>query len=272
MKRSYLFGFALQVYLLAQAPSTLLRGELNGYNPNDRLFVEVYEQGRRTMVDRVPVLGGGRFEVGGVQAGGHYEVRIVRTNGDKLQSEDVAVNSTSFPIDIRIPGKASSEFKKAEMAWIAGRKEESIERLEKALKIDPGYMDAHNNLGTKLLANGYTARAMEEFRKSIELDPAAAPAHLNLAICLLADPKDRDTAHEAEMHARKALQVDPSALSARFALGIALSWLNSVEALPYLRESAERYPRAIVAAPNMLARLGRRQEAREWRARMVPDH
>ena len=197
MKKYYLFGLALHVCLLAQAPSAILRGEVNGYNPTDQLFVEVYEQGRRQLVDRVPVLGDGRFEVGGVQAGGHYEVRIVRTNGDKLQSEDVVVNSPSFPIDIRlpvnpapalasgpvslcrlqhrVPGRASSEFKKAEMAWSAGRKEESISRLEKVLKMDPGYMEAHNNLGTKLLANGHSARAAGEFRKSIELDPTAAP-------------------------------------------------------------------------------------------------
>ena len=288
MKRFCLFGLVLNLSLLAQDLTTVLRGEVNGYNPTDQLFVEVYEMGRRTMVERVPLHGDGRFEVGGVHSGGHYEVRVVRQDGEKLQSEDVIVNSPSFPVDIRLPqrsaapvmagpvslyrlkhqvsGKAVTEFRKAEMAWSAGRKDESIERLEKALKLDPGYMEAHNNLGTKLLASGQMGRASEEFRKSIELDPTAAPAHLNLAICLLVDPKNRDKAREAETHARKALQLDPASISARYALGIALSWLNSEEALPYLRSSADSYPRARLAAANMLERLGRHQEALEWRA------
>ena len=173
-----------------------------------------------------------------------------------------------YRLQHQVPGKAINEFKQAEMAWKAGKAGESIARLENVLKLDPGYMEAHNNLGTKLLAGGQRERAALEFRKSIELDPASAPGHLNLAICLLVDTKDRDMAREAEMHARKALQLDPSAVSARYALGIALSWLNSEEALPYLRETADRYPRARLAAANLLERLGRRKEAREWPAQM----
>ena len=293
MKSFVIVSLVLNLSLPAQDKSTFLRGEIYGSNPADHLFVEVYEQGRNTMIDRVPVLGDGRFEVGGTQSGGHYEVRVVRQNGEKLQSEDVVVNSLTFPVEIRlapqfaaktgesgpvsiyrlqhqVPGRAVSEFIKAEMAWKAGKNAESIERLEKALKLDPGYMEAHNNLGIKLLAGGQRERAAQEFRKSIELDPNAAPAHLNLAICLLFDSKEREKGREAEMH-RKALQLDPSSASARFALGIALSWMNSEEALPYLRESVDRYPRALPAAANLLERLGRRQEARELRAQMEPQ-
>ncbi len=239
-------------------------------------------------------MGDGRLAVSGVRSGGKHEVRVVRQNGEQLQSENVAVNSLSFPIEIRlnpesaaksgtsgpisiyrlqhrVPAKAISEFKKAEMAWKAGNTSESIGRLENILKLDPGYMEAHNNLGTKLLASGQRERAVQEFRKSIELDPTAAPGHLNLAICLLLDTKDRDNAREAETHARKALQLDPASSSARYTLGIALSWLNSEEALPYLRDTADQYPRARLAAVNLLERLGHRQEAREWRAQVQPE-
>ena len=82
--------------------------------------------------------------------------------------------------------------------------------------------------------------------------------------------KDRETAREAEMHARKALQLNPSSMSARYTLGIALSWLNSEEALPYLRETADQFPQARLAAAAMLERLGRHKEAKEWRAEMQP--
>ena len=70
MKRYYLFSIVLNLSLLAQDTPAVLRGEVTGYNPTDHLFVEVYEMSRRSMVERVPLLGDGRFEVGGVQAGG----------------------------------------------------------------------------------------------------------------------------------------------------------------------------------------------------------
>ena len=290
MKRYFLLSSFLYMSLSAQEATSYLRGEVNGSNPTDRLFIEVYEQNRHMMIDRVPLSGDGRFEGGGVQNGGHYEVRVVRQNGEKVQSEDVVLSSSGFAVEIQlpraaaaicsrgpvslyrlqhqVPGKAKNEFKRAEMAWSAGKSEEAIGRLEKALELDPGYMEAHNNLGTKLLAAGQRERAAQEFRKSIELDPTSPNGHVNLAICLLVDTKDRETAHEAELHARKALQLDPSATSARYALGIALAWLNKDEALPYLRDTADVYPRARLAAANLLERLGRSREAREWRAQM----
>ena len=290
MKLLYLFVTSVSLSLFAQEASTsFMRGEVNGSNPADHLFVEVYEHSRRMMLDRVPVHGDGRFEVSGVQAGGHYEVRVVRQNGEKVQSEDVILNSPSFPLEIRlapdlaaakgsggpvslyrlqhqVPAKAMNEFRKAESDWTDGRRTAAIERLEKALRLDPGYMEAHNNLGTKLLASGQAERAALEFRKSIELDTNSAPGHLNLAIVLLVAPKDNEEVREAELHARKALQLDASSLSARYTLGIALSFLNSDEALPLLRASANTYPRARLAGANLLERLGRKQEAREWRA------
>ena len=63
---------------MAQETTTFLRGEILGSSPTDHLFVEIYEQSRHTMIDRVPVLGDGRFEVGCAQSGGQYEIRVGR--------------------------------------------------------------------------------------------------------------------------------------------------------------------------------------------------
>ena len=49
----------------------------------------------------------------------------------------------------QVTGKAINEFKQAETAWKAGKAGESIARLENVLKLDPGYMEAHNNLGAR---------------------------------------------------------------------------------------------------------------------------
>lgn len=293
MQRYWIYGLILSLSLMAQGTPTRLHGEIFGLNPGDNLYVEVYEQGRHVMIDRVPVFSDGRFEVKDAQSEGHYEVRVVGQNGETLHSEYVSVTSRSSPIEIRlppqaaakassggpvsvyrlqhqVPRKAVNEFKKAELAWKAGKKAESIQHLENALQLDPGFMEAHNNLGAKLLAGGERGRAEQEFRKSIELDPGAAPGHLNLAICLLIDIKSRDEARESEMHARKALQLDPASVRARYAVGIALAALNSDEALPYLREAADQYPQARLAAASMLDRLGRAREAKEWREQTIP--
>ena len=80
------------------------------------------------------------------------------------------------------------------------------------------------------------------------------------------EERDLLKAREAELHAREALQLDSSSLSARYTLGSVLSFLNSDEALPHLKVSADAYPRARLAGANLLERLGRKQEASEWRA------
>ena len=52
-----------------------------------------------------------------------------------------------------------------------GKKEEAIESYRKAIKIDPNYVDAYNNLGNALDGIGKKEEAIESYRKAIKIDP-----------------------------------------------------------------------------------------------------
>jgi Flp pilus assembly protein TadD len=56
--------------------------------------------------------------------------------------------------------------------------------LEQALRIDPGYAEAHSNLGVALAQMGETREAMEHFEQALRIKPDYAQVHYNLAIIL----------------------------------------------------------------------------------------
>lgn len=55
---------------------------------------------------------------------------------------------------------------------------------EEALRIDPQYAEAVHNLGLVYDRQGQMARAMSSFRKALELDPLLAESHFQLATVL----------------------------------------------------------------------------------------
>jgi tetratricopeptide (TPR) repeat protein len=81
----------------------------------------------------------------------------------------------------------------------------AIEKLEKAVQIDPSYRDGHCNLGVQYARAGRFADARAQFQKALDIGPPAAPIYSNLALTLIAAGKIR----EAQDLARKALDLDP---------------------------------------------------------------
>ncbi len=81
----------------------------------------------------------------------------------------------------------------------------AIAKLEKAIRIDPYYRDAHWNLGAEYAYVGRTAEARAEFQKALDIGPPAAPIYANLAITFAVAGEF----HEAQALARKALELDP---------------------------------------------------------------
>lgn len=60
----------------------------------------------------------------------------------------------------------------------------AVERLEKAIEIDPDYSIAHQRLGILRHRSGDLVRAEYHFRRSLEVDPTDYWSHLYLANCL----------------------------------------------------------------------------------------
>jgi tetratricopeptide (TPR) repeat protein len=76
--------------------------------------------------------------------------------------------------------EAVEEFNRAVAATAKGDKKKAEEAYRKAIKSDPAYAEAYNNLGILLEARGAKSEAEEAYKKATELDPKMVMAFLNL--------------------------------------------------------------------------------------------
>jgi tetratricopeptide (TPR) repeat protein len=88
-----------------------------------------------------------------------------------------------------------------------------------ALRLNPNYVDAHNNLGVVLYQQGKTEEAIFHFREALRLHPGSASAHNNLGGVLMNQGKT----DEALMHLRQALELNPNYVDAHNNLGMAFA-------------------------------------------------
>jgi len=122
--------------------------------------------------------------------------------------------------------EGAGEKEAAERAFEIGNACAALERFEqsgawyrRALREDPLYAPAHNNLGLVLKRQGQGAAAEKEFRTAAALDPGYAAALVNLGNIL----RERGEAGEAEDCYRAALNLDRSLVRARYALAVLLA-------------------------------------------------
>jgi tetratricopeptide (TPR) repeat protein len=96
----------------------------------------------------------------------------------------------------------------------SGKIPQAIAKLEKAIRIDPSYRDAHCNLGVLYARVGRINDAHAEFQKALDIGPPAAPIYADLALV----SADSGEFIQAEAFARKALELDPADHAARLFL------------------------------------------------------
>ena len=72
-----------------------------------------------------------------------------------------------------------------------GRIDEAIAHYQKALEIQPGNAEAHNNLGLALAGCGRKDEAIGHLKKALEIKPDYAEAHFNLGHCFGGPRPDR---------------------------------------------------------------------------------
>jgi tetratricopeptide (TPR) repeat protein len=97
----------------------------------------------------------------------------------------------------------------------------AIEKLEEAVRIDPSYRDAHCNLGVQYARVGRFLDARAEFQKALDIGPPAALLYADMALTFTVTGEPG----QAEIYARKALELDPESYGAQRALHLA-SLLN----------------------------------------------
>ena len=65
-----------------------------------------------------------------------------------------------------------------------GKNEPAIKHINKALSIQPDFVEALNNMGLALQDQGKLDEAMEAYNKALSIQPDFAEAYYNMGICL----------------------------------------------------------------------------------------
>lgn len=138
------------------------------------------------------------------------------------------------------------------------------------MKLNPKDPLTESNLAAALLEAGRTDEAIDHIRKALELDPEFADAHNMLGIVLARAGKLDD----AVEHLRRAVTNTPDSLEYRFNLGRVLAARHSfAEAAPQFEKAVElsggNEPQSLDMLAAMYAELGRFAEASQTAGRAL---
>jgi Flp pilus assembly protein TadD len=146
----------------------------------------------------------------------------------------------------------------------AGRGEEALEWLRKAVKIDPGLADAWVNLGVALRRAGETEAAEAAYRTALELDPEEASAYQNLAALLSLRGRHGESRELLTLAARVGKR-NPFSYLALGDLSLAYGRLEEARRLFRKALHLDRHnPEALAALGLAALAGGNRAEARKW--------
>ena len=173
------------------------------------------------------------------------------------------------------PESAETLLLLALIAAQSGRIDHAGTLLERCLVLDPGHVDAHNNLGNVHLSRGRLAQAAEHYRKAAELAPDYPLPQYNLGNAL----RFMGKLEPAIAAYRQALALDPRYTEARVNLSISLRENEEYEEAETLcRELVSQHPDApdlYLNLGNVLRQRGKLAEAREAYRQLLdaaPEH
>ena len=128
------------------------------------------------------------------------------------------------------------------LAHSAGRNEDAVELIGRAIALDGNVPDFHYNIGLALWALERRAEAIRHWARAIALNPNFAPARLNLGNALREERRFDDSIAQL----RAALQLQPQSPLVHNSLGLSLAKAGrDAEAMPH-------YARAIVLQPALV--------------------
>lgn len=103
-----------------------------------------------------------------------------------------------------------------------GREDEAFALLQRAVRAEPGFADAHNNLALALQEKGLDEEAFAHAQAAVRLKPDLAQARVNLGQMLA----KRGRHAEALAHLEEAVRLQPASAEARHNLGLTLKALG----------------------------------------------
>jgi len=138
-------------------------------------FSEVAIEHGRLAVERVPDSEEARVELARLFWAADRSLEGAKSLGEFAKSHELGVSGLAW---LGLLRDASGDWKGGEAAY------------RKALALQPGRDDLHNNLGFCLLSQGNRKEAEEEFRTAVRLDPRSVVARNNLGSVLTGNPSE----------------------------------------------------------------------------------
>lgn len=170
----------------------------------------------------------------------------------------------------RRPDDAEARYLAGVALTQAGRREDAVGHLARAVELAPAVAAHHLSLAEALLPLGRQPEAVAACRTAVALDPTSAATRFHLGVALAAGgPEQREAALASY---REAVRLDPGLAEAHYNLGMALSadgqFAAAVDALDKARASRSLALVATFARGVCLLKLGHlRQGFRDYEAR-----
>jgi tetratricopeptide (TPR) repeat protein len=121
-----------------------------------------------------------------------------------------------------------------------GQVDEAFEQFQKALEINPHYVEARSNLGAALFQRGDVDDAVAQYKKALEINSNYAQANYNLGLALF----QKGQVDDAIGQYKKAVKINPYYPEAHNTLGNALFQKGQ------LGEALEQFQKALEINPN----------------------
>src|SRR6185436_12279437 len=156
----------------------------------------------------------------------------------------------------KVPPAAKHEYDNATQLARAGKSDEAIAALQRAIGLYPDYLMALNDLGAQLLEAGRLDEALPVLKKATQIDPNSFNPQLNLGIVLV----QKKMFAEALAALDHALSAEPSAPAANLYAGMAALGANdTVRAEREFRTTHDLGGSSFAVALVYLARLDVKQ-------------
>lgn len=153
-----------------------------------------------------------------------------------------------------VPKKARVEYARAEKARGENRIADAIQHFERAISIDPDFVEARNNLAVSYYMVAKPGAGVAQLEEAIRIDPHKSMLFMNLALGY----SGLDQLDAAERAARKAVDLDPSGAPPHLVLGFVLTQQQKYtdEAILCLESTQGRYPLAELLLARVLLSRG----------------
>src|SRR6185295_9110394 len=144
------------------------------------------------------------------------------------------------------------------LAHAAGRNEEAVKLIGRAIALNGQVSDFHYNIGLALWALNRKSEASDHWARAVALNPNFAEARLNLGNAL----RDEGRLDDAIAQHRAALQLQPQSAPAHNSLGLSLAKARRHdEAMTHYLRAIELRPDFVDAYLNLAMRHSNRGEA-----------